>query len=191
MQTGPITSSPPFVQESGNLVAPALLVNGGAGTFERLSEEGARARLEAGLASALAAGWRVFERGGAALLAVVEAVASLEDGGMFNAGRGSATNSEGMIEMDASVMDGATRAAGGVCATSWPANPVRAALAVARLTRSDTTTIPLAAPLAASRRPGLSAPTAGRTGSGSTAWHPCSLPAQVPTGWLRRRALPR
>ena len=117
MQTGPSTSaSPPFVQESGNLVAPALLVNGGAGTFERLSEEGARARLEAGLASALAAGWRVFERGGAALLAVVEAVASLEDGGMFifNAGRGSATNSEGMIEMDASVMDGATRAAGGV-----------------------------------------------------------------------------
>lgn len=112
MQTGPITSSPPFVQESGNLVAPALLVNGGAGTFERLSEEGARARLEAGLASALAAGWRVFERGGAALLAVVEAVASLEDGGV-NAGRGSATNSEGMIEMDASVMDGATRAAGG------------------------------------------------------------------------------
>ncbi len=148
-----------------------MLVHGGAGTFERLSEEGARARLEAGLASALAAGWRVFERGGAALLAVVEAVASLEDGGMFNAGRGSATNSEGMIEMDASVMDGATRAAGGVCATSWPANPVRAALAVARLTRSDTTTIPLAV----SRRPGLSVPTAGRTGSGSTAWHPLLL----------------
>ena len=81
MQTGPITSSPPFVQESGNLVAPALVVHGGAGTFERLSEEGARARLEGGLATALAAGWAVFERGGAALLAVVEAVASLEDSG--------------------------------------------------------------------------------------------------------------
>ena len=88
------------------------------------------ARLEVGLATALAVGWGVLEHGGGALPASVEAVASLEDSGLFNAGRGSAPNSEGLIETDASVMDGSTKAAGAVGAASWPANPVRAALAV-------------------------------------------------------------
>ena len=125
-------SSPPFVQESGKLVGPALLVHGGAGTFERLGHEGGRARLEEGLAAALGAGWAVFEAGGGALSAAVEAVASLEDSGLFNAGRGSSATSEGRIETDASVMDGATRAAGAIGAATWPANPVRAALLVAK-----------------------------------------------------------
>jgi L-asparaginase / beta-aspartyl-peptidase len=165
-----MTSSLPFVQESGNLSAPALMVHGGAGTFERLRDEGERARLEAGLATALATGWIVFERTGAALEAAVEAVATLEDTGLFNAGRGSALTSEGMVETDASVMDGATGTAGAVCAATWPANPVRAALAVARLAPSDTTSSP-----AASRRPGLGAPVPGRTVRGSAAWHPLLL----------------
>ena len=120
------------MQESGSLAPPALLVHGGAGTFERLREAGARARLEAGLASALAAGWAVFDGGAGGLAAAVEAVASLEDSGLFNAGRGAAKNSDGRVETDASVMDGATKAAGGVGAATWPANPVRAALLVAR-----------------------------------------------------------
>ena len=132
-------SSPPLVLETGNLVGPALMVHGGAGTFERLRHEGAKARLERGLAIALATGWDVLQGGGSALPAAVEAVASLEDGGLFNAGRGSTPTSEGAIETDASVMDGATRTAGAVCAATWPANPVRAALAVAHLTLNDRT----------------------------------------------------
>lgn len=123
--------SPSFVTETGVLDGPALLVHGGAGTFERLRDGGSRAGLESALAVALEAGWEVFERGGDALRATVEAVARLEDCGLFNAGRGSTPTTEGIIETDASVMDGSTGAAGGVCATTWPANPVRAALLVA------------------------------------------------------------
>jgi L-asparaginase / beta-aspartyl-peptidase len=126
------SSSSPFAQESGTLGAPALVVHGGAGTFERLRQEGGRVRLEEGLAAALTAGWAVFEAGGGALSAAVEAVASLEDSGLFNAGRGSSATSEGRIETDASVMDGATSAAGAIGAATWPANPVKAALLVAK-----------------------------------------------------------
>ena len=130
-------TSPRPVQEGGDLAGPALLVHGGAGTFERLAAEGARARLEAALRDALSAGWEVLEKRGTALLATVEAVASLEDSGLFNAGRGSSPTTGGRTETDASIMDGATGAAGAVCAATWPANPVRAALAVANLAAGD------------------------------------------------------
>ncbi len=164
-------SSPPFVLETGNLVGPALLVHGGAGTFERIRDQGGRAQLESGLAMALAAGWDVLERSGAALQAVVEAVASMEDGGLFNAGRGSAPTSEGATETDASVMDGATRTAGAICAATWPANPVRAALAVANLALNDATAYQTAPPGNVSgAAPG---PRAERSGTG--AWHPLLL----------------
>jgi L-asparaginase / beta-aspartyl-peptidase len=127
-----MTPSPtPFVLEGGVLAGPALVVHGGAGTFERLAIDGTRARLEDALQDALASGWEVLGKSGAALAAVVEAVTSLEDSGLFNAGRGSSPTTQGRTEMDASVMDGASGAAGAVCATTWPANPIKAALAVA------------------------------------------------------------
>lgn len=121
--------------EEGELGAPGLVVHGGAGTFERLQRlgESARAELESALAVAMAAGWEVLEAGGPALDSTVEAVAALEDSGLFNAGRGSVATIDGAIETDASVMDGATGTAGGVCAATWPANPVRAARLVADL----------------------------------------------------------
>jgi isoaspartyl peptidase/L-asparaginase-like protein (Ntn-hydrolase superfamily) len=65
-----------------------------------------------------------------ALDAVVAAVVVLEDSPHFNAGRGSCLNAEGRIEMDASVMHGATRAAGAVAAVRRIRNPVLAARAV-------------------------------------------------------------
>jgi isoaspartyl peptidase/L-asparaginase-like protein (Ntn-hydrolase superfamily) len=126
-----------FAQETGLLARPALVVHGGAGTFGRARGPAARARLETALNSALEAGWRELQAGGTALQAAVEAVASMEDSGLFNAGRGSTLTSEGTIETDASVMDGGTGAAGAICAASWPANPVRAALEVATVARVD------------------------------------------------------
>jgi L-asparaginase / beta-aspartyl-peptidase len=121
--------------EGAGLSVPAIAVHGGAGTFKVLDEGGdsARVALEGALAAALEAGWRALSSGRDALAAAVEAVASMEDSGLFNAGRGSVLTTAGTLEADAGVMDGATRRAGGVCCTSWPANPVRAALAVARL----------------------------------------------------------
>jgi len=88
--------------------------------------------MEAALAASLTAGWSVLSHGGPALDAVVEAVAAMEDSGLFNAGRGSVPTTAGRLETDAAVMDGRTGAAGGVCAATWPANPVRAALLVSQ-----------------------------------------------------------
>ncbi len=81
---------------------------------------------------------RALEAGHAektALDAVVAAVVVLEDSPLFNAGRGSCFNADGKIEMDASIMDGATLRAGAVAAVTRIRNPVVAARAVMEKTR--------------------------------------------------------
>ncbi len=80
-----------------------------------------------GVRNALAAGWRVLERGGAALDAVEEAVVVMEDDETFDAGRGSFLNRDGKVQLDALIMDGATLRAGGVGCVERVRNPVRAA----------------------------------------------------------------
>jgi len=107
---------------------PLVAVHGGAGSLERghpPPEEEAEARRALG--DALAAGLARLRAGGSALDAVVEAVVVLEDHPLFNAGRGSALTSQGRVEMDASVMEGAARAAGGVACVRTVQNPVRLA----------------------------------------------------------------
>jgi len=80
-----------------------------------------------GVTNALAAGWRVLERGGAALDAVEEAVVIMEDDETFDAGRGSFLNRDGKVQLDALIMDGSTLRAGGVGCVERLRNPVRAA----------------------------------------------------------------
>jgi len=80
-----------------------------------------------GVTNALAAGWRVLERGGAALDAVEEAVVVMEDDETFDAGRGSFLNRDGKVQLDALIMDGATLRTGGVGCVERLRNPVRAA----------------------------------------------------------------
>src|ERR1700680_1317443 len=80
-----------------------------------------------GVGNALAAGWRVLERGGAAVDAVEEAVVIMEDDETFDAGRGSFLNRDGRVQLDALIMDGATLRAGGVGCVERLRNPVRAA----------------------------------------------------------------
>jgi beta-aspartyl-peptidase (threonine type) len=80
-----------------------------------------------GVRDASAAGWRVLERGGAALDAVEEAVVVMEDDETFDAGRGSFLNRDGKVQLDALIMDGDTLRAGGLGCVERIANPVRAA----------------------------------------------------------------
>jgi len=80
-----------------------------------------------GVRNAIAAGWRVLARGGAALDAVEEAVVIMEDDDTFDAGRGSFLNRDGKVQLDALIMDGATLRAGGVGCVERLRNPVRAA----------------------------------------------------------------
>jgi beta-aspartyl-peptidase (threonine type) len=119
--------------DAGRLAPPAIVVHGGAGSFERVRSDGDVARIVEGLSRALDAGWVVLVAGGSALDAVVEAVASLEDSGRFNAGRGAVATADGTVELDAGVMDGSTGKVGAICAATWPANPVRVAAKVAEI----------------------------------------------------------
>ncbi len=110
-----------------------LVIHGGAGTLDPARSS---ARIDAGyeqaLAAALAAGHAVLAGGGSSVDAVVAAIAVMEDSPLFNAGRGAVFSHEGHNELDASIMDGASRAAGAVAAVRTIRNPIRAAAAVMR-----------------------------------------------------------
>ena len=105
----------------------ALALHGGAGVLRR---DKAGAPHRAALEAALEAGYDILRSGGRSLDAVSAAVSVLEDSPLFNAGRGSCFNAEGEVEMDASIMEGATLAAGAVAAVKRIRNPVLAARAV-------------------------------------------------------------
>lgn len=105
---------------------PVIAIHGGAGILRGAGSAGHRAGLE----NAVQAGWDVLARGGSALEAVTAAVVVLEDDPLFNAGRGAVYNAAGGHELDASIMDGATRRAGAVAAVSRIRNPILAARAV-------------------------------------------------------------
>lgn len=109
----------------------SILVHGGAGDVaaERLPLH------VAGCERAAAAGAAVLAAGGSALDAVQRAVEVLEDDPSFNAGTGACLNADGAIELDASIMDGATLEAGGVCALPPFKNPIAIARRVMRRSR--------------------------------------------------------
>jgi beta-aspartyl-peptidase (threonine type) len=106
----------------------SIAIHGGAGTMDRATmNEAQRAEYEAALGTALDAGTRVLAAGGSALDAVEAAVVVMEDDPHFNAGRGAVFTYNGTNELDASIMDGRTRAAGAVTGVTHVKNPVRLA----------------------------------------------------------------
>ncbi len=79
----------------------ALVAHGGAGNAGPGAERPERRRA---MMAAMRVGAGILRAKGSALEAVVATVAALEDHPLFNAGYGSLLNSEGNVEMDASVM---------------------------------------------------------------------------------------
>ena len=101
----------------------ALVVHGGAGARPSIDYTDQREHL----AQLIAKGGEQLAAGQSALDVVSGVVADLEASGLYVAGRGSAPNSNGIIELDASIMDGTTRKAGAVAAVSNIVHPILAA----------------------------------------------------------------
>ena len=98
----------------------AIIVHGGAGDLvpER------RVIVETGCKEAVLVGWRVLLAGRSALDAVEAAVRALEDNPQFNAGTGACLNSDGNIQLDAGMMDGARLQVGAIAGVERIKNPI-------------------------------------------------------------------
>ncbi|MBN8783919.1 MAG: hypothetical protein ABS85_08345 [Sphingobacteriales bacterium SCN 48-20] len=121
-----------LAQKAGRPVSRVVLViHGGAGVLERGKLDPLREReaLDA-LNRALDKGYSILDSGGSALDAVEQVVRVLEDDPSFNAGRGAVFTAEGRHELDASIMNGKTLAAGAVAGVTTIRNPISAARAV-------------------------------------------------------------
>lgn len=98
----------------------ALIVHGGAWD---IPDDEVEPHL-AGCRRALDVGWKALTDGVTALDAVEAAVRVMEDDPAFDAGVGSVLNRDGLVELDAAIMDGATLRSGAVAAVRGVRNPV-------------------------------------------------------------------
>ncbi|MEO6052066.1 MAG: isoaspartyl peptidase/L-asparaginase [Pyrinomonadaceae bacterium] len=112
---------------------PALgfMIHGGAGVIKRGSltpekEKEYRAKLE----EVLLFGYKALQDGKSSLDAVEMAIRMLEDSPLFNAGKGAVFTADGKNELDSSIMDGKTLAAGAVAGLHHIKNPITLARAV-------------------------------------------------------------
>lgn len=113
-----------------------LIIHGGAGAINRnrLTAEREQAYRQV-LSESLNTGHAVLKAGGSSIDAVIAAIVVMEDSPLFNAGKGAVFSHEGHNELDASIMDGATRMAGAIAGVTTIRNPIRAAHAV--MTQSE------------------------------------------------------
>lgn len=114
----PKTDVPPYV----------IAIHGGAGTIgkKNMTPEREEAYKQA-LTEALDLGEKILAEGGSALDAVEKTVEWLENNPLFNAGKGAVFTHEGTHELDASIMDGKTLAAGAVGGVRTIRNPIKLA----------------------------------------------------------------
>jgi beta-aspartyl-peptidase (threonine type) len=109
----------------------SLVIHGGAGTILKKSmSPGQEKAYQQALNDALKTGYKILNGGGSALDAVEATVKVLEDNPLFNAGKGAVFTNEGKNELDASIMNGKTLAAGSVASVTTVKNPISAARAV-------------------------------------------------------------
>lgn len=104
----------------------ALVLHGGAGARPEIDYTFQKQHL----AELIASGERDLRAGRSALETVTAMVAEMEASGLYVAGKGAAPNTDGVFELDASVMEGAQQKAGAVASIRGVLSPINAALQV-------------------------------------------------------------
>jgi L-asparaginase / beta-aspartyl-peptidase len=110
-------------QSANNFV---LVAHSGAGDYSKMSAQTIAARRD-GMVTAMRAGYAILVRGGSSLDAVEATISTMEDSGLYDAGRGAYYTQSGVPEMDAAIMDGRTLQAGAVASVKHIANPIHLA----------------------------------------------------------------
>jgi beta-aspartyl-peptidase (threonine type) len=98
----------------------SLVVHGGAWD---IPDELVDAHRE-GVRRAVKEAWGILKGGGSAVDAVERAITIMDDDETFDAGRGSFMNKSGLVELDASIMNGKNYRAGAVAAVENVKNPI-------------------------------------------------------------------
>lgn len=99
---------------------PRIMAHGGAWDWDDALDTGKCT----GLKEALSIGYKVLQQGGAALDAVEQTVLSLENNPVFDAGTGGYLNQDGLVQLDALIIDGAARDFGAVGGVTQVKNPI-------------------------------------------------------------------
>ena len=109
----------------------ALVIHGGAGVMDQksMTPEIQSEYLKV-LNRVLSVGDSVLSHGGTSMDAVEKAIVIMEDSPLFNAGKGAVFTHDGLVELDASVMEGQTLKAGAIAAVRDIKNPIKVARAV-------------------------------------------------------------
>tara|TARA_A100001015_G_scaffold301786_1_gene389125 strand:- start:3150 stop:4118 length:969 start_codon:yes stop_codon:yes gene_type:complete len=117
-----------FYSCNSNKVDFAIVVHGGAGTIlkKNMSDEMELA-YKLKLEEAINAGYNILEKNGSSKDAVEETIKILENSELFNAGKGSVLSNKGVVEMDASIMNGQSLNAGAISGIKTIKNPISAA----------------------------------------------------------------
>ena len=105
-----------------------LVIHGGAGTILKKNLSSEKQELYHNkLKEALLTGEDILKKGGTSLDAITATIMVMENFPLFNAGKGAVFTEEGIVEMDASIMDGKTAQAGAVAGVHSIKNPILAA----------------------------------------------------------------
>ncbi len=99
---------------------PRIMAHGGAWDWDDALDAGKHKGLE----SALGEGQKVLDKGGSALDAVENTVIALENNPVFDAGTGGYMNQDGIVQLDALIIDGSKHDFGAVAGVSAVKNPV-------------------------------------------------------------------
>ncbi len=102
-----------------------LILHGGAGTIKKGGMSAEReSEYNKVIIHCLETGYKILEEGRPALDAVEAVINIMEDSPLFNAGKGAVLTADGLVELDASIMNGETLAAGAVAGLHHIKNPI-------------------------------------------------------------------